>query len=141
MLFRNYFLRENKVTDLVYMKKLNQKKIRWKVKEMNKEDKSVYRMANIMNVSSRWIKEVYRVHQETERYLFPKKPGKRPYLVSNEERNLIIKTRKEHPISVVLALVKILDGRGNHVPHNRIHRILKEEGLAIDEPRKQRRRK
>jgi transposase InsO family protein len=123
------------------VKKLNQKKIRWKVREMNKEDKSVYRMANIMNVSSRWIKEVYRVHQETGQYLFPRKPGKRPHLVSNEERNLIIKTRKEHPISGVLALVRILDSHGVYIPHNRIHRILKEEVLAIDEPSKQRHRK
>ena len=36
---------------------------------------------------------------------------------------------------------KLLDNQGVHIPHNRIHRILKEEGLAIDEPRKQRRRK
>ena len=34
-LSRNYFLLENKVIDLVYMKKLNQKKVRWIVKEMD----------------------------------------------------------------------------------------------------------
>jgi len=141
VLSRNYFLRENKVTDLVYMKKLNQKKIRWIVREMNKGDRSAYRIAKIMNVSSRWVRELYRVHQETGQYLFPKKPGRRPQLVSDEERSLILEVRREYPISGAVSLEKILDGRGNHVPHNRIHRILKEEGLAIDEPRKQRRRK
>ncbi|EMR74774.1 integrase family protein [Thermoplasmatales archaeon SCGC AB-540-F20] len=53
----------------------------------------------------------------------------------------MLNTRKEHPISGAIALEKILDVRGIHIPHNRIHRILKEEGLARDEPHKQRRRK
>jgi len=34
-----------------------------------------------------------------------------------------------------------MDAEGIHIPHNRIHRFLKEKGLAQDEPRKQRRRK
>ena len=141
MLSRNYFLRENKVTDLVYMKKLNQKKIRWIVREMKKGDRSVYRIAKIMNITPRWVREIYNVHQETGRFLFPKKPGRRPRPVSDEERNLILDIRREYPISGAVALEKILDSQGVHVSHNRIHRILKEEGLALDEPRKQRRRK
>ena len=123
------------------MKKLNQKKIRWIVREMKKGDRSAYMIAKIMNISPRWVRELYRVHQETGQYLFPKKPGRRPQLVSDEERNLILEVRKEHPISGAVALEKILDSQGVHIGHNRIHRILKEEGLAIDEPRKQRRRK
>ena len=123
------------------MKKLNQKKIRWIVREMKKGDRSVYRIAKIMHTSPRWVRELYRVHQETGQYLFPKKPGRKPRLVSNEERNIILEAREEHPISGALALEKILDAQGIHIPHNRIHRILKEEGLAVDEPSKQRRRK
>jgi putative transposase len=87
------------------------------------------------------VRELYRVHQDTGQYLFPKKPGRKPRLVSDKERNLILRARDEHPISGALALEKILDSQGVHIPHNRIHRILKEAGLAIDEPRKQRCRK
>jgi len=123
------------------MKKLNQKKIRWIVKEMKKGDRSAYRIAKIMHISPRWVRELYRVHQETGQYVFPKKPGRKPRLVSDEEINLILETREKHPISGALALEKILDSKGIHIPHNRIHRILKEEGLAREEPRKQRRRK
>ena len=141
MLSRNYFLRENNVTDLVYMKKLNQKKIRWIIREMDKWNKSVYRIAKIMNITPRWVRELYRVYKQTGRYLFPRKPGRKSRPVSDEERNLIFEIREEHPISGALALEKLLDNQGVHIPHNRIHRILKEEGLAIDEPRKQRRRK
>jgi putative transposase len=141
VLSRNYFLLENKVDDLVYMKKLNQKKIRWIVKEMDKEERSVYRIAKTMNVTPQWVREIHRVYHKTKQYPYPIKSGRKPRSISDEERTLVLDTRKEHPISGAIALEKILDSQGVHIPHNRIHRILKEEGLAQDEPRKQRRRK
>ena len=116
------------------MKKLNQKKILWIVKEMNKGDGSVYRIVKIISITSRWAREIYNVQQVTGRFLFPMKPDRRLRPISDEERNLILEVSKEHPISGVVALEKILDSQGVHIPHNRIHRILKEEGLALDEP-------
>ena len=141
MLSRNYFLLENKETDLVYMKKLNQKKVRWIVREMDKEERSVYRIAKTMNVTPQWVREIHRVFHKTKQYPYPARPGRKPIPISDEDRVMILEIRKEHPISGALALEKILDAQGIHIPHNRIHRVLKEEGLAIDEPRKQRRRK
>jgi hypothetical protein len=123
------------------MKKLNQKKVRWIVREMEKGDRSVYRIAKIMDITPRWVREIHRVHQRTGQYLYPTKPGRKSIPISDEDRTLILTTREEHPLSGAVALEKILDSRGIHIPHNRIHRILKEEGLAIDEPKKQRRRK
>ncbi|EMR74773.1 hypothetical protein MBGDF03_01261, partial [Thermoplasmatales archaeon SCGC AB-540-F20] len=84
VLSRNYFLRVNKVTDLVYMKKLNQKKVRWIVREMEKGDRSVYRIAKTMDITPRWVREIYRDHQRTGRYLYPTKPGRKPRSISNE---------------------------------------------------------
>ena len=141
MLSRNYFLRENKVTDLIYMKKLNQKKVRWIVREMDKGERSVYRIAKTMDVTPRWVREIHRNYHRAGEYPFPQKPGRKPRPVSDEERSLILETRNEHPISGAIALEKILDSKGVHIGHNRIHRILKEEGLAKEEPHKQRRRK
>ena len=141
VLSRNYFLQENNVTDLVYMKKLNQKKVRWIVREMEKGDRSVYMIAKIMDVTPRWVREIYRVHQRTGCYPYPGKPGRKPRPVSIEERRMILDARVDHPISGAVALEKILDSQGFHMGHNRIHRILKEEGLARDEPKKQCRRK
>jgi len=48
---------------------------------------------------------------------------------------------KKHPLAGDAALEKIMDAKGIHIPHNRIHHIMKEEELARDEPKKQRRRK
>ena len=52
----------------------------------------------------------------------------------------MLEIRQQHPLSAV-TLEKILDEQGIHIGHNRIHKILKQEGLAKDEPHKQRRRK
>lgn len=141
MLSRNYFLRENKVTDLVYMKKLNQRKIRWIIREMEKGERSVYRIAKTMDVTPRWVRELYHTYNETKQFPFPEKPGRRPRPVSNKEKEIVLKARKEHPLSGAVALEKIIDSKGTHIGHNRIHRILKQEGLSKEEPRKQRRRK
>jgi putative transposase len=141
VLSRNYFLLENKVNDLLYMKKLNQKKVKWIVREMDKGERSVYRIAKTMDVTPQWVREIYRTYHKTGNYLFPQKPGRKPRPILTEERNLVLSTRKEYPLSGAVALEKIIDGKGFHIGHNRIHRILKEEGLAIDEPHKQRRRK
>jgi putative transposase len=141
VLSRNYFLRENNVTDLAYMKKLNQKKVRWIVREMKKGDRSVYRIAKIMGVTPRWVREIYRVYQRTGQYPYPGKPGRKSRPVSIEERRLILDVRSDHPISGAVAVEKILDSQGFHIGHNRIHKVLKEEGFAKEEPHKQKRRK
>jgi len=44
-------------------------------------------------------------------------------------------------LSGPVALEKIIDSKGTHIGHNRIHLILKQEGLSREEPRKQRHRK
>jgi putative transposase len=141
VLSRNYFLLENKVNDLLYMKKLNKKKVKWVVREMDKGERSVYRIAKTMDITPQWAREIHRTYHETGEYPFPSKPGRRPRPVSMEEKRIVLETRKQHPLSGAVALEKILDSKVMHIGHNRIHRILKEEGLARDEPRKQRRRK
>jgi len=141
VLSRNYFLLENKESDFVYMKKLNQKKIQWIIREMDKRERSVYRIAKTMDVTPQWVREIHRSYHTFHRYPYPQKPGRKPRPVSGEERNLVLGVRKEHPLMGAVALEKLLDAQGFHMGHNRIHRILKQEGLAQDEPRKQRRRK
>jgi putative transposase len=123
------------------MRKLNRQKIRWIIKEMKKGERSVYRIAKIQQVSPRWVREIYNTYQETGEYLFPRQPGRKSVPLSQEKRVMILEVREQHPVAGAVALEKLLDQRGVHIPHNRIHRFLKEEGLARDEPRKQRRRK
>ena len=122
------------------MRKLNQRKIRWIIREMEKGERSVYRIAKLQNVTPRWVREIYRRYKEIGEYPYPNKPGRKPSLISDEERRIVLEIRRQHPVCAV-TLEKILDREGIHIPHNRIHRILKEEGISRNEPKKQKRRK
>ena len=79
MLSRNYFLLENKESNLEYMRKLNQKKIKWLIREMDKGERSVYRIAKIMDISPQWAREINRMYHEMGTYPFPQKPGRKPH--------------------------------------------------------------
>ena len=139
VLSRNYFLLENNKDDLPFMRKLNQKKIRWIINEVNKGERSIYRIAKTQGITPRWVREIYRNFNKTYRYPYPKKSGRKPKPVSEDEKRIVLEVRQHHPLSAV-TLEKILDEQGVHIGHNRIHKILKNEGLAKDEPHKQRRR-
>ena len=123
------------------MRKLNRQKIRWIVREMEKGERSTYRIAKIQQISPRWVREIYNIYKETGEYRYPRKSGRKPIPLSQKEQAMILEEREQHPIAGAVALEKLLDQHEVHIPHNRIHRFLKEQGLALDEPRKQKRRK
>ena len=108
---------------------------------MQKGERSVYRIARIQDVSPRWVRELYQFYQQTGTYRYPQKPGRKPKPLSQEQQDIILEIRKSHPLSGALAIEKLLDAQDMHIPHNRIHRFLKEQGLAADHPKKQRRRR
>ena len=122
------------------MKKLNQRKVRWIIREIDKEQRSIYRIAKTMDITPQWAREIHRFFHKKYQYPYPKKPGRKPRPLSEEEKKTVLEIREHHPLSAV-TLEKILDEQGIHIGHNRIHKILKQEGLAKDEPHKQRRRK
>ena len=140
MLSRINVLRGNKLFESIGgMKKLNQRKIRWIVREMKKGELTVCRIARQHKITPRHARRVF------EKYKDDKKPkllpcGRKPRPVTQEEVKTILRTRKEHPFGAV-NLQAILDEKGMHIPHNHIHKVLKQEKLAINEPKKQKRRK
>jgi len=122
------------------MKKLNQQKIRWIITQIDKGTRSTYRIAKTQQITPRWARELHQRFHKIHQYPYPKKSGRKPKPVSEEEKKIVLETRQQHPLSAV-TLEKILNEQGIHIGHNRIHKILKQEGLAKDEPHKQRRRK
>lgn len=121
------------------MKKLNKRKIRWVVREVEKRDMGVYTIAKVQDISSRHAR---RVHKKYRKIKDPAllKPGRKPKPVTEQERNLVVETCKEYLVGATM-IEQVLDEKGVHIPHNRIHRILLEEGLATQEKNKKRRRK
>jgi putative transposase len=121
------------------MRKLNQRKVRWIIREVDSQEQSIYRIAKIQDITPQWTRELHRRFQETSQYPYPRKSGRKPSPISPEEKRVVLETYSSHPLAAV-TLEKILVEQNIHIGHNRIHRILKEEGLAKDEPHKQRRR-
>jgi len=122
------------------MGKLNQRKIRWIIREMEKRERSVYRIAKLQHISSRWVRDLYCSYRDTGEYPYPNRPDRKPRSISKEERQIVLDVRKEHPLCAVI-LEKILAYMGINISHNRIHKILKEEGLVMNRPKKQKQRK
>jgi len=122
------------------MRKLNQQKIRWIIKELDKGERTTYRIAKTMNITPQWTRELHRQYHTTSQYPYPKKSGRKPRPITKEEKKTVLEIRNQHPLNAV-TLEKILAEQGIHISHNRIHQILKQGGIAKDEPHKQRRRK
>jgi putative transposase len=121
------------------MRKLNQQKIRWIIKQIDKGEQSTYRIAKTQDITPRWARELHHQFHTLYQYPYPKKAGRKPNPVTDTEKQIVLDIRKQHPLAAV-TLEKILAEQNIHIGHNRIHRILKEEGLVKDEPHKQRRR-
>ena len=77
VLSRNYFLLVNKIDDSAPMRKLNQQKIRWIIKEIDKGERTTYRIAKTMNITPQWTRELHRQFHTTHQYPYPKKPGRK----------------------------------------------------------------
>jgi len=137
---RNYFLLKKEIDDSVPMRKLNQRKVRWIIKEVDNQERSIYRIAKIQDITPQWTRELHRQYHTTSQYPYPKKSGRKPRPITEEEKKIVLEIRQQHPLNA-LTLEKVLAEQNIHIGHNRIHRILKEEGLVKDEPHKQRRRK
>ena len=127
------------------MRTLNLRKLRWIVREMHKGELSVYRIAKQQSITPQHVRRVYRRYKDVQlhklnRTICLQKCGKKPRQLAADEINAVLEAKKEMGFGAV-NLEKVLSERGVRIPHNRIHRILMENGLAKREPKKGRRRK
>ena len=121
------------------MKKLNQKKIKWIVNEGDKRDRGFYTIAQIQDITPRHARRVHKNYNGIkEPKLLP--CGRKPKPIAEEERKMVVNTFNEFQVGAAM-IEQILDEKGVHINHNRIHRILLEAKLAKHEPKKKNRRK
>lgn len=92
-------------------------------------------IAEEAGVSEVWVKKLWRRYRIDGSIPVLGRPGRKPIEMSQDERERVIKAYNQHGVCAVI-LERII-----HVPHNRIHRVLREAGLAMDEPRKHIRKK
>ena len=119
------------------MKKLNKKKIKWIVKEVERRELGVWTIARVQKISKQHAYRVAKRFKNHEPEL--KRCGRKANPISNEERQNVLQAYKEIRSSAVM-IEQYLDEKGIHIGHNRIHKILLEAKLAKEEDRKKRRR-
>ncbi len=83
-----------------------------------------------MGVSEVWVKKLWRRYRLDGAMPELRRPGRKPIEISEEEKVRIVKAYNEHGVCAII-LEHII-----RIPHNRIHRVLREMGLAMEEPKK-----
>jgi putative transposase len=124
---------------LVYVK-LDPVKVAWIIRqgEIGVENDAI---ARSVGVSVRRVQELYSSYRKTGAIPELGRPGRKRVEPSDDERRIVADAYKEHEVGALL-LERVIDViYARHIPHNRIHRVMREMGIARDEPRKQRRRR
>jgi len=118
---------------------LNQRKIRWIIKQIDLGELSVWQIAKQQQITPRHTRRVYVKYKGIQR---PKllKPGRKKQPIPQNEIVLVKRLFAKQPCGAV-NMERILSINGKHIPHNRIHKIMKQEGIAITQPNKSRKRK
>ncbi|MDG6974176.1 MAG: transposase family protein [Nitrososphaerota archaeon] len=120
--------------------KLDPVKVEWIVRQKEKGTRNAT-IAESMKVSVRRVQTLWSLYRAKGEVPELKRPGRRRIEPDDEEKRVVEEAYAKYEVNA-LTLERVIEADcGRHIPHNRIHRVLKGMGLARDEPRKQLRRK
>ena len=124
---------------LVYMK-LDPVKVAWIIRR-KETGVLTSEIAHAMSVSERRVQRLWSAYRATGEVPSLKRPGRKHVEATDQEKGIIGKAYARYEVNA-LTLERVIEvDYGTHIPHNRIHAVLKSMGLARDEPRKQVRKK
>jgi len=127
--------------DSTFMGKLNNRKLRWTLKELEKGELSVSAIARQHGITPQWARKLrvkYRGIPINKVQL--RRRGRKPMPISTQEVRIVRKTKDRYDHGAVI-IQNILAENGIKMAHNRIHHILVQEGLARKDSKKSRQRK
>jgi putative transposase len=120
--------------------KLDPVKVTWIIrqKEVGARNREI---AQAVDVSERRVQGLWSAYRATGEIPSLKRPGRKRVEASDKEKHIIEEAYAKYEVNA-LTLERVIEvDYGTHIPHNRIHAVLKSMGLARDEPRKQVRKK
>jgi putative transposase len=124
-----------------YMVKLNERKIRWIIHEKMR-GRGTGEIALIQRVSRRRIEQLWQAYTRDGVIPTLKKPGRpRNASISLRDAALILETYDRLKVNALTLQRALKHTRGVNLPHNKIHAVLKENGRALPQSSKQRRRR
>lgn len=119
---------------------LNFKKRKWIIKQKELRNLTDTEIAGSQNVTRMTVNNLWRAYKQHGLFALRGKPkGRKADEIPENIRKAILKKRKKgYGIRKIEAMLNL---DGIKISHNKIHRVLKEEGLVIPEPKKGRRKK
>lgn len=120
--------------------KLDPVKVAWIVRQ-KENGMTNPAIASSMGISVRRVQELWSAYRTTGAIPELKRPGRKRVNASSEESRVVAEAYSKHRAGAVVLERVIEVNYATHIPHNRIHRVMRSMGLARDEPKKQRRRK
>lgn len=120
---------------------LEQGQIEWIIKAKSDGWKNAD-IARVQGISIRRVQQLYSAYRKSGSTPILKKLGRhRSPEITEHDRSIIKDAYERFRLCACYLEYVLLSLYGIKINHRRIHRVLKEEGLAMSEPRKQRRRK
>lgn len=122
------------------MTKLNKKRVKWLVDQVEKHDKKPKEICSVYNITERRVQQLAKAYREAKKY--PElKSNRRPKTnLSPEQEQIIEMSYKDTLLSPKLLYYEV-KRRGAYAPKNKIYSFMKGKGWIKDEPNKQKKRK
>ncbi len=106
------------------MRKLNQKKVKWIVREMERGTPSRL-AAGVQKISQRRAQQLYRKYRDTGEIPLLKRCGRKKRELTKDERDIVLEAYKEYRVNA-LALEKVIDRHyKTHIPQIKSIRYLR----------------
>lgn len=124
--------------------KLDEEQVKWIVQQKHEDELSDAKIAQAMGVSGRWVRKLWARYRSTpvKDIKYPLQMG-RPFegLSGRREHAAVLSHCGRNRRMAVRLEVMIEESTGIHIPHHVIHKILKDEDLAENQPKKAKQRK
>ena len=123
------------------MVKLTDRKIRWIIREKEKGVLSTFDIARLQNISESRVRQLWCQYKASRTVPALGSPGRPRRAITGEQVSAVLSMYRENPCGAVVLEAILLNRHGLKVPHNTVHRILKDHHLASNDALKQKRRK
>ena len=125
------------------MKKLDESKVEWIISQKQKGE-TTSSIAETMNVSTRWVKKLWARYRYADagKIVYPVPTGRpKNGLPGRREHSAVLTARTGDHLGTVRLHGIIKASTGIDIPCNTIHKMLRDENLASENPKKSRRHK
>jgi len=120
----------------------DRKKLRWCLKQFEQKKATQTWLAQYLGVTPRRFRQIYAIYKKT--HIIPTlgaNVGRPKTTITNENKQVILEQWTKHRLNALYLENIVAFEEKKKIPHNTIHKIMLEYGLASEQESKQKRRK